>query len=416
MARDNVKDLLSGQNQTNDRRNKTVNLILSIIIAIFLWGYVIGLVNPETDRAFNDVPLSATGMLELEERGLAVVAMGERDVNVKVTGRRSDIFDISADQIIASLDLAECELGENQVPVRVTLLSGMTDVEAQPEYVSVTVNRIITEERPVQVSVDGQVPEGWELGAISLDMPEMEISGGSSLVALVDHLEAKLTVEEGVTSYSAMLAITPVDEEGNAVEGIALEQEWVSVQASLLATKTVELEVRYEGEEGEDLVVSAQAPETIIIKGEPSVLEEIDSIQTQPVDLSSVTENGTRQLELVLPRGTELSSRQKAPQISFQVDQVTEKTFTVNASRIQVEGLGEGLKALLPDQELTVTCRGSALQLQEITAENTELYIDGSNARQGQGEFTVGVRNTSPMKSASVSPQTITVTIQEEGE
>ena len=37
-------------------------------------------------------------------------------------------------------------------------------------------------------------------------------------------------------------------------------------------------------------------------------------------------------------------------------------------------------------------------------------------ARQGQGEFTVGVRNTSPMKSASVSPQTITVTIQEEGE
>lgn len=409
MPKDNVKNLLTNKNGNNDKRNKTINIALSVVLAVILWGYVIGLVDPETDRSLPAVNVSVAGRVDLRDRGLAVVETGPLTASVQITGKRSNIYSVKESQVRASIDVSKCELGENQVSVSIDTISGVSESEAKPESVTVVVNRIITETKPVEVIADGELPSGYELGAIDLEEKELDVTGGSSLVNKVVKLQARLAVSDGAENYAAKLEVIPVDENGDAVDGLTVEQEWVYVEAKLQKTKSVELVTTFTGTEPGDLVLSREVPKRIKIKGAKDVVASISAITADPVDLTGITENTKYKLSLNLPEGVELADGQRNPSATITVEKVTTKNIGFTSSDLVINGTSAGKKASITESNFTVTVKGSAAQLQRVTKENTTIYIDLTGFEGTKGTFPVFSNSTVDVKGITIAPNSVTV-------
>jgi len=100
-------------------RNKKFQLIISVLIAIALWLYVVGEVDPTITATINDIKVEKVGEDELEELGLKSKLTGPKTVNIVITGSRSEINEAKKSEIRAVVDVSNCEYGENEEDVRI---------------------------------------------------------------------------------------------------------------------------------------------------------------------------------------------------------------------------------------------------------------------------------------------------------
>lgn len=70
-------------------KNKIPALLLSLIVALALWLYVVTTVKPETDQSFYNIPVALENERSLERQGLMLVSSDEAVVSVKLHGRRA---------------------------------------------------------------------------------------------------------------------------------------------------------------------------------------------------------------------------------------------------------------------------------------------------------------------------------------
>ena len=75
--------------------------LISILMAITLWGYVVVFVNNEHTTTIHDVPINMQYRASAyQSMGLDVIEMNITSVDVSVTGPRSVTGDLTADDII----------------------------------------------------------------------------------------------------------------------------------------------------------------------------------------------------------------------------------------------------------------------------------------------------------------------------
>jgi hypothetical protein len=82
-------------------REVALRLLASIALALILWALVTLRQDPETSRAFNDIPVQA---LSLDS---SLVIVNDVDpVRVELSGPRSDVAPIDAGALIANIDFS----------------------------------------------------------------------------------------------------------------------------------------------------------------------------------------------------------------------------------------------------------------------------------------------------------------------
>ena len=69
--------------------NKKLNILLAFLIAIGIWMYVVGEVNPTAQEKIKNIPIKITDNSALNERGLAVSSRGMEKIDITVKGNRS---------------------------------------------------------------------------------------------------------------------------------------------------------------------------------------------------------------------------------------------------------------------------------------------------------------------------------------
>ena len=72
-------------------KSKKFNIILAILVAIALWAFVLGDVNPDTTSTIRDVPVTFTNQDALEAEGLTIYQSSVQTVNIHINGRRNDV-------------------------------------------------------------------------------------------------------------------------------------------------------------------------------------------------------------------------------------------------------------------------------------------------------------------------------------
>lgn len=288
---------------STENKVRVMNIILAIILAVILWAYVIGEVNPETETTVSGVPLRIVGENVLESKGLTLLTEFDETVTVVISGRRSDVYNVNASKLSAKIDVSGCVEGENQITVQVSAPDKVSKAEARDGDFLVLVDKVVTEDKPVDIQVSGNLSNDTSVEIVGLSEDKVSVTGPSTYVKQVSSLTGVLNVKDSVNEYNRSVEIVPTDKDGNLVEGVELSQTTVAVEAEKMMTKTVSVEVVTSGSGPEGMVVSPASSLKLKIRGKYDDMKNITSLKTSPVDISRITENSSVDVTIQLPLG-----------------------------------------------------------------------------------------------------------------
>lgn len=124
-------------------KNKKFMMILSLLIAIILWFYVMNEIDPVITKKYNAVPVHYVNEAELEHRGLRIAnASKDITVDISVRGRRSQLMAYKTQNLQANVDLSGLSIGEHLMFIELEIKDAARSGVELVDYPSVVVKII----------------------------------------------------------------------------------------------------------------------------------------------------------------------------------------------------------------------------------------------------------------------------------
>lgn len=393
--------------------NKKLNMVISLLIAIALWAFVIGEVNPEATRVYREVPIKYLNQEILESQNMAVYSVSDRTINVTLTGNRSEINKIETKEILATVDLSDAAMGDNYLRVDLKVPSKV-EIESQSiNKVTVNVERRTGKEVPVEVSYDGTFNGEEEPITVDQSLASVIVYGAESTVEKV--VAAKAVVAENMVTADPQeleAALMAVNSAGQRIYNVSLSREKITITTELAKLKTVALYVPVEGTDSGGIQRTVTTPETITIKGQAADLDIIETIETEPVSVEEVVANTVIPLTPILPEGVELSLENGNLEAVVQVTTPGTKEMTFDQTKVEIQGLADGYSAQVADTDIDATLTGSESLLSNLAAADVTLTVDVSGMHAGRYKVPIQVQCRETGVAIDITPKKISVTIK----
>lgn len=281
-------------------------IILSIVVAIFMWTYVTSSTNPSTNRSFRNIPIIIQNQDKLEDRGYTIVSKDDISVaNVKLTGSRDDILSLKPEDIQASINVSDAKEGIKSVDVKVDTPTGIYVDSTDPAKVNLNIQRIIEKTMPVNVVISDKLKDGRIVEVNEQEPKELKIKGPESVINQVDRIEAHIDDPEYLDGKIHNVNLMVLDKEGKNVDGASLDFKDVNLSFLVYETKKVKVELKVRGEVAAGFIETLRAvsPDTVVIKGPGQVIRDIESIPTQTLIAGAIRSSKAGEVKLDLPEG-----------------------------------------------------------------------------------------------------------------
>lgn len=368
-------------------KDKIGSLILSVVLASFLWTYVITMVSPNSKATVNDVPVVFEGETWLlENKNLMITSGMNTTVDLDLTGNRSDLNKLNRSNITLKVDLTKVyEAGERELSYTISWPNGVSggDITVEnrnPAGVKLTVEKRLTQEIPVNVAFSGAVPDGFiaDTENAVLDNPMVIIRGPASVVEKIAQARVNVNLEGVTESLSENYEYILCDEEGNPVDAEQIVTDFSEVHMDLKIQRFREVMLKvnavYGGGTTEGYTRYEIKPTSIRVSGSDAVLEDLTEIVLGTVNFAEMMENTQLTFPINLPEGvTNLTGITDATvDVSFVGLSIKEFT-TENISVINVP---EGLEYELMSEVVKVTLRGPIAMINQIRPEDIIVVVD----------------------------------------
>ncbi|NLA70085.1 MAG: hypothetical protein GX852_03465 [Clostridiales bacterium] len=309
-------------NNNDKRKNNNslrFNLILSIIIAISGWTYVVYEVSPNIDRIFTEVPITFTGEYDLSDAGLGVKSSEISTVDVTVSMKRSVFSEYDASDIVAVCDVTDAKNGENTLPITISVPQALTLKKQSDQSVTIHVADSSTKDVPVLISYAGNVADNQEPLATELSYEDVSIFGASKNVEKVAYAMLKVDASKVTTSENTY-TFTPVamDKNGNIVEHIVVLPSEIGATVTSAICREVTLNVTVTDNSTDGLTRNTTVPKTITIKGSKNALGDIDKIDAT-CDITNIANSGSLELNYNLPDGVAIANNSFGQKLKLEV-------------------------------------------------------------------------------------------------
>lgn len=287
--------------------NNNVLRLVSLVIAVCLWVYVMGEVNPETKVKVGDIGVGFINTEVLHSQGLAVAETEEISLTAVIKGKRSDVYDIKKKGLTAYIDVSECEEGKNTVNIQVNIPDGIRIENVSKETAEITVEKLVTDSKKVKIAFSDVSQENelipW---ATYYEPEEIIVSGAASSVADIDYIKGVIDAHEvKEESKNVEAVLTPVDKDGGIIAGINMSYEIVYADVQLLNKKKVGVNIDVinlePGVEVDDVVTEEQ----VVIVGNEDILKGINNLEAE-LDMTGITKDQTVNMNIMLPEGVYL--------------------------------------------------------------------------------------------------------------
>lgn len=388
-------------------KSKMTSVLLSVAIAFGLWLYVVTNVSQEAEYTIYNIPIVMEGETLLNEKNLMITDISADDVDLTLSGSRSDLAKVNSSNTILKANLGDISEPQEKKALNYTPVfpsnvpsNALTIENRNPSYIFVTVEARRTKEVDVEIQWEGSTPEGYmsDRENRTLDYSSITVVGPASVADRIEKAVITVDLSEQKESISQDYRYTLCDAEGNPVDAelITTNVETVHLDVKIQKIKEVKLQVEltYGGGATESNTTVTIEPEMIRLSGGEAVLAELgDTITLGKIDLSSIDKSQTVTLPVTLPEGiTNLSNITEA-QVEIKFTGLITKEFVI--SNIVAENIPEGLEADIMEEKLTVLVRGPAADVIKLTEEELSVKAD----------FTGAVEGTSTFKATVVFPE-----------
>ncbi len=404
-------------------KKKILYALLSLVVSLGLWLYVITVENPNSEQTFYSIPVVLDNESVLNDRGLMILTDKEPVVTLKLGGNRSYLNKLSNSNITLVADLSRIyEAGEQDISYSIRYPGDIPQASIEilsqlPGQITVSIAERLTQSIPVKVAYTGQVPEGFmtDKENVVLDNKTVDVTGPASVVKQI--AEARITVNlNGKTeTVSESLPFTFYDEDGAQITHDKLTAEVSEIKVTLKIQRYKQIALRLDVIPGGGATLDntriTMDIDSLSISGSEQLLEGLDSIVLDQINLGDITEDTvlTYTIADLLPEGiTNISGTEK---VNIKVEFLELKTRTFQVSQILPQGIPAGMQANILTKELTVTLRGPAAAIDAMTPGQIQALVDVSSAELGTGTYKVTFRIFGADGVGAVGSYTVPVAI-----
>lgn len=392
--------------------------ISAVIIALFLWAFVMSDVNPEISRNIRNVPVSYTNVSDLERKGLVIMEPQEISIDVRITGKKSDVDNFDENNIVAQVDLSGYSEGQVRVRPTVGIVGRETSVQIsdhQPREILFTFDRMIQREYSVRVITTGELGENYLLDDIDTSTSNIIVSGPRTWMNEVHEVLAYVDLNGRTSTATTNVAVTVVDDEGNEVRGVEKSPNMINLEIPILRTQTVPIELQTTGELPENFSVENLQvnPSQVAVKGDHRVVA-LNKINTEEININRLLEDTSLEVDLILPEGVELLNPDEKITISYDITEEIDQSHSFSLEEI-IANLPEGLSLDQEslDQSIDLSLSGDRELVEEITKEDISVIVDLEGLEAGTHEIEVRVEDIEGLV-IEVKPSIVTITLLEE--
>lgn len=366
--------------------------LFSLVLAFVVWLVVVAYYNPETTNMIRDLPITVgTEQTILAERGLILVTDLEKNVDVKIEGRREKLAMISQDKVRATVDLSKItKAGEYDLPVVISIDGQSVNTVSQSvQTVTLKVENIISAQFTVEALVKGKVAEKRVMEQ-TVNPTMVKVTGPESIVSKI--LTVQAIVEQDVFSESGVYEsrMRYLDRYGNELDSTYLTLDADSVKMNISVTEEKEVPLQLEilnsagGNDSAYLNVEIE-PKTIMITASADILSSINSVSLMNLDVSEITDTYHQEMDLILPNGVKNIDNVTKAKVTINMDKIVTKQFTLSAAQIKLDNLPSDVNAQVVEQSIEVTVRGSSDDVNKLKATDLTLAADCKNIAQTAG-------------------------------
>lgn len=399
------------------RKGDIIALILSVLAAIALWFYVMGVEAPTAEMDFFGVRVQYQNENQmLSENGWSLLSEDSSTVDVKLRGKKSTLNRMSSEDIIAYVDLRLIDsVGETRLPVKFTLPEGVTCISEQTALVQV--DEVVSKKVPVSAEVQNYSSAAdLILGDLVCDLQEITVTGPNSTVKLVESAKVLIDMGGEQLTESRMFSVTPVltDAEEHPVRSnyLELSNNTVNVRLPVYLSKDLDLKVTYKyGYFNDENVSVVIEPARIRVKGEPSVIRELNEVVLGTLDETAIEDNAAYNMAIPLPAGTismdgATAATVRLEHVGTSVKRITVKDFRVDAP----EGLQ--YKILTSSIDVLVRCDTGVVNSLDLSAITAGVDLSTVGDLKGRVEKKVTVNLTGQFKDTAYVLGEYTVTVE----
>jgi YbbR domain-containing protein len=398
--------------------SKMTSVILALILAVIIWATAVRANDPEETSTL-EVPIEVVGTppdAELVNRPPDVVRL-------TIQGPGSSLENVSPDDYRALIDLSDVPYGDTTVQIQLQGDVELVEVVSWfPEDALIEMEQIVTREIPIAFQVRGEVARGHRIGDERVEPESVQITGPAPRVDQIAEGRVIVFVDDAREDITEQRRPTYYDTQGNVASVVGLTVEPSEVEAIIpveelagFAEKPITVDWIGEPAPGYRLLDVSVDPSSVQVTGLPTTLDAL-RVQTEPVDISGLTETEIRQVTLDLPDGVQLVDIQPVI-VSVEIEPIL--SSSVVQRPIEVRALGEGLEATLDPEEIRVFLFGPLPVLDTLAEDDVRVTVDLLNLITGTHVLEpfvsvsaedVEVRSTQPSRVTVVISGVLTTT------
>lgn len=370
--------------------------LICLLLSFGLWLYISNVENPVRTYELKNIPVELVNEDYLTDSKFAITNKGQYTVDLKLEGPSSEVIKAKKEdfKIVADMSAYALKSGENTIPVQIVSYPENINVKNNGFLgIKVNLEELIKKEFTIKSKVKVSYKENIYEKQEAISPEKVTATGGKSAIEKINEAvligEAKNIDKNIKNSYD----IKFLDSAGSEVTDVEADNKTAQLSITVTNGKSVPINLKTKGTMQSGLALDGYELSKAyvnIIGASGESINNIQSIDTEPVDISTLKSDSEVEAKLKLPDGVSLLDGDGGTiKVKFKVktDEKSAQKATKNIEcKVQYKNLSEALNLESSTQTVTVTLMGDQDALDKITANNVNVMLDLSKAAQ-EGTF-----------------------------
>ncbi len=411
-------------------KDKRLVFVISLALSFLLWLTVSLVIRPTGEITVHGVGVNVnvqSGILG--ELGLSAIEGAENTVNVVISGSRSVIGGVSAEDISISPSLSGVSgAGVYELQLKATNNSSkdFEIIEIKPSSMVVKFDKYVDKTIRLEhvITGDYNIPDQYIQEKTYTDPYEIVITGPEIDIAKIDSAKVEIELYGDYTGTAAVEGeIVLYNEKDERIDydrdEIKLSTEMATVYIPVHKTARLPLSFEYtnipEYFDPSNLKYTLSAAD-VLVEGEDHIIDRYSDIFLGYVDMRSITiEKPSASFRVELPEGIISQNYINIVNIDFDLTDYIESSF--NATQINIINVPKEYEITANATKVPVTILGPAEVINNLSAKDIVVQVDMSTrevTQTGQYRVQADVFLPGGQNAWAVGTYTITITVKEQ--
>lgn len=363
--------------------------IICVLLSFGLWLYVTNVENPARSYEVKDIPVELVNTDAIENAKFAIVDGQKFTVDLKVEGPSTEVSKVTPEdfKVVADMSKYALKAGENTIPVQImSYPPNITIKNTGFLGIKIDLEEIVTKEFPITSNVKVSYKEGvYELDK-KITPTTVKATGGKSKIDKIDRAvisgEEKDVSKNTENNYKVIF----LDSDGNEVTGIQSDVSTAKLSINVVTGKKVAVNLKTSGQVPEGYELSGYDLQTKYVEISGDGSQNIESVDTEPLDISSFTQDTEQTVKLNLPQGITVIGGDSTVKVKLNIKKSDIVTKILSCA-VKYNNLNDQFIINSPTEKVNVTLSGTQSNLDKISENEISASIDLSNITE-EGTYT----------------------------